>query len=841
MRHLARNSGRTPGTLSGWFCLSLLNLFAAGSALGAPPSFTPDGVLQANIRWTEFGVPHISGDSLEEIAFGSGYAFARDNLCLLADQIVKYNSQRSRYFGPDQVSESDSLNLISDFAYLTLGIREQAEKNLATLSTNTRSLLSGYAKGYNLYLRETGVDRIDPQCAGKAWVKPISETDILTFSLGVALMPGSGYFLEPIFAAAPPGKGFEPTLARLNDQPLSSDSDHPLALQWARRSESKTPAGLPEMNARRMASNGWALGRQRTENGRGMVLANPHFPHTGNLRFWESHITIPGHLNVAGASISGMPGVINIGFNDFVAWTHTYSTAEHFVVYQLDLAPSDPTGLTFLMDGKPEKITPKDLSIQVLVAPGTLATVRKRVYLSRVGPLLAVPGALDWTQQKAYAIRDANRENFDIIDHWLAMNRARTLTEFKQAFRDFDGVIFNNTMAADRDGNTFYIDDSNVPNIPAAGITLIKSDPTVKSMRSMAGFTILPASSGTLFTGTVPYDQAPKLDRTDFVQNSNDSYWLTNPAKRLSGRSPLYGDVGTEQSLRGRMAHRLLRTTDSSSGGDGKFSLSELESTLLNNRNYLGELVLTALKNRCAAHGAAPVSGVSGISGAEVKAGCDALAKWNNRMNANSAGAMVFREFAQQFEALPNSEKWVNPFSTSSPTTTPNTLSTRPAIMQAFARGLKSIKAAGLSVNSTLGQVQFVERSTLSGLPDGKRLPWAGANDVEGGFNVFAAEEENDGTLLPRHVYPSLNGTQLSRKGYHVTYGSSWMYVLNFTEAGPQARGLMTYSQSINRQSPHYLDQTTYYSQSPRLRPIRFAESDIAANTREERTIQSGN
>jgi acyl-homoserine-lactone acylase len=47
---------------------------------------------------------------------------------LLADQIVKYNSERSRYFGPDQDNEGDSLNLISDFSYLALGIKSAGGK-----------------------------------------------------------------------------------------------------------------------------------------------------------------------------------------------------------------------------------------------------------------------------------------------------------------------------------------------------------------------------------------------------------------------------------------------------------------------------------------------------------------------------------------------------------------------------------------------------------------------------------------------------------------------------------------------------------------------------------------
>lgn len=36
------------------------------------PAFDPDGELSADIRWTEYGVPHITADNVESMAFGVG-------------------------------------------------------------------------------------------------------------------------------------------------------------------------------------------------------------------------------------------------------------------------------------------------------------------------------------------------------------------------------------------------------------------------------------------------------------------------------------------------------------------------------------------------------------------------------------------------------------------------------------------------------------------------------------------------------------------------------------------------------------------------------------------------
>ena len=173
------------------------------------PAFDTDGELTADITWTTYGVPHVTGDNLESMAYGVGYAFAKDNLCILADQIVKYNSERSKFFGPDMNPGSgDSQNLINDFGFLTVGIRELAEENLPRMSANSRAMLQGYTAGYNKYLADTPVAEQDPQCAGQPWVTEIDSVDLLTYSLGVALLPGAANFLGPMFLAAPAGESY---------------------------------------------------------------------------------------------------------------------------------------------------------------------------------------------------------------------------------------------------------------------------------------------------------------------------------------------------------------------------------------------------------------------------------------------------------------------------------------------------------------------------------------------------------------------------------------------------------------------------------------------------------
>ena len=49
-----------------------------------------------------------------------------------------------------------------------------------------------------------------------------------------------------------------------------------------------------------------------------------------------------------------------------------------------------------------------------------------------------------------------------------------------------------------------------------------------------------------------PPNKLPFLERSDYVTNSNDSYWLSNPKHPLHGFARIIGDERTPRSLRTR-------------------------------------------------------------------------------------------------------------------------------------------------------------------------------------------------------------------------------------------------------------------------------------------------
>ncbi len=809
-------------------------------------AFSPNGHLKANIQWTSFGVPHIRADNLQSLAFGTGYAYARDNICILLEQMVKVRSQRAKYFGPDAVTGSgDAANIISDFGYHAIRVMASAQRLYPSLSENTRALLEGYSTGVNRYLKDTGVANLAPECADQAWVKGVTPQELMAYIFSTSQMTSSLSFIELAFLADPSeGREYLPYLGRANQQGDSSSTDsHELTKILTRVSQRLTKTRLPDGEHGELGSNGWGLGKEKTANSRGVLLANPHFPHTGNLRFWQSHQMIPGVLDVTGASLQGMPAVTLIGFNQHIAWTHTVSTARHFAVYRLLLQPGNKK--QYRVDDEIKNIEKYTYYVEVRL-DGKSVFLAKDFYYSHHGLMIETPGnvsgLLKWTDDEAYTLRDAVVENVDLIDQWLAMNMARNIDDFQQAFKDYDGVPWVNTMYADDQGHAFYIDKSRVLNLTEQALAIMRTDPVLVTQRQALGFNILPGETSVFEPdGTNGYSQAPKLLRSDYIQNSNDSYWATNPSEPLTGFSVFYGDDLTELSLRTRMSLTMLAD---SAGDDNKFTANEVATALLSNRTFLGEAVLADLLSQCQAQASIPILLDNGVL-VDIAQACSALSGWDGLMNQDSRAAHLFREFAYKFD----SEKHFKVgFDVSQPVLTPNTLVNDSRVLKAFATAVKNVEMSGFDFDLNLGALQFTEKTLADGSASGVRFPWAGSKHQEGGFNVFSSATK-DNTLFPIHHYNSSLDVEtgqalasgLTQQGYHINYGSSWMFVVSFTEHGPVAKGLLTFSQSSDSRSGqrHFDDQNRYYSEHTALRPILFTEEDITNDLQEELLLMS--
>ena len=161
------------------------------------------------------------------------------------------------------------------------------------------------------------------------------------------------------------------------------------------------------------------------------------------------------------------------------------------------------------------------------------------------------------------------------------------------------------------DGNAYYADISVVPHVTNEKAAACNTE-LGRGTYEALGLPVLDGSLSACEWGTDPDavepgifgpGNLPKLFRGDYVTNSNDSYWLSNPEQPLEGFDRIIGDERTERSLRTRSragagratAGRLRRLA-----GD-RYTLRQLQDTVFQNRQYAGELWRDELAAFCEA------------------------------------------------------------------------------------------------------------------------------------------------------------------------------------------------------------------------------------------------
>ncbi|GGQ13643.1 penicillin acylase family protein [Streptosporangium pseudovulgare] len=763
---------------------------AASLLVAAPaPASAAGGRYSADIRRTEYGIPHISAKDHGGLGYGYGYAFAQDNLCVMASWVLTLRGERSRHFGAEAMSDDavDPVsNLASDVYYKSVQASGVLRRVLARPAPHgpgaeLRALVDGYVAGFNRYLSDTGVDRLpDPACRGKEWVGPITATDVWTNLLDLGRLGSGSSFKEAIAASGQAGEG-------------------------GGKEPEKPEKKVPAKTAAPPGSNAFAIGREATRDGHGMLLADPHFPWNGSRRFYQVHLTIPGVLDVSGGSLYGTP-VVQIGHNATLAWTHTVSHAQRFTLYRLKLVPGQRT--TYLVDGRPEPMGRQEVTVTVRDAGGAINPVTTTLYTSRYGPVLA----MDWTEKTAVALADANVANLRFADEWLAMGAARDVAALRRAQDTYQGMPFVYTLATDAGGTAYFADASVVPHVTdeQAKRCHVGDDPEPLILDGSTSACLWGRDADAIEPGVFGPAAQPRLSRADYVTNANAGPWLTNPKAPLTGYPRVYGDTRTERDLRTRVGLDMVARR--LSGGDGLgapgFTLDTLQRTATGKRNLSAELLRADLRALCRAK---PVMTASGGEKVDVRRACATLAAWDGRARLGSRGAILWREFFMNLngphrrpdgEVVPPESWWKVPFDPEQPLTTPRGLDiANPAVQSSLADAVRFFTANELPLTLTPGQAQ-----RYGGVP----VP--GCTEGEGCFDRI----RTGGPLSEAGRYPDVNT------------GSSFMMAVELTPAGPRTRTVLTYSLSAGAASPHHADQTELFSRGGWVTE-RFTEAEIRA------------
>jgi acyl-homoserine-lactone acylase len=304
-----------------------------------------------------------------------------------------------------------------------------------------------------------------------------------------------------------------------------------------------------------------------------------------------------------------------------------------------------------------------------------------------------------------------------------------------------------------------------VPDVDAAQLQRCAASKQAAALFGAAGLPVLDGSRsecgwrrdpGSPVPGLTPLARMPVLIRADWVQNSNDSFYLTNPAHTFSGISPM---VGTAAVNRPRTRIGIIEIREMVAAG--RVDKTKVQQALFRNRNYVGGLVMDDLLAACPS---APTT--------DARDGCAALAGWDRTSNADAKGAHVFREFWRRAATIPG--VWRVPFDPADPINTPSGLkmsddAVRGKVWEAMGVSVKAVRDAGFPLDAPLGTVQA------------KPTP-AGPIAIHGG-------DEFEGVL--NKVETKATGG-ITKQGLDVDYGTSYLQTVTFDERGPVAYAVLT-------------------------------------------------
>ncbi|HSM66302.1 MAG TPA: penicillin acylase family protein, partial [Ilumatobacteraceae bacterium] len=615
-----------------------------------PPATTTTLVpprYEATIRRTTDGVAHITGNDTEDVAFGQGWVSGEDHGCTLVDQVIKVHGERAATLGPGAEGE----NVASDFAWRAIDIATIAARDFErTASSEVVAWFEAYTAGWNDQLADVGGEGLTGWCAGADWVRPLEPVEVYTYARAITLQASGSRLLDFVASAQPP------TEDSVGIRRPTIDLD-------------AFAAAADVLAGDELGSNAWAIGRDQVEGAEGsLLLANPHFPWEGELRFAEVHLTVPGEFDIYGAQLLGLPGLA-IGFTDGVAWTHTVSAGKRLTGYNLTLDPESST--SYLIDGVSVPMIATPTTIEILRADGTIDTETRTMWRSEYGPIIDFPG-IGWTTTNVLTYRDANIDNDEFVEQYARLSDIQSIDDLIELNAEYQGVPLFNTVAADSSGDVWYADTSATPNLSAEAESLyierLFTDPLTQVAYD-AGFVLLDGSDsrfrwevvpGARDPGLVPFADMPRTTRSDHVFNANDSFWVPNADTTLTGPySIMHGEQRSPLSMRTRQNTAVLDATNASAlaGPDGLFSADELRTAAFDNAARTALLLRRSAVEACQVFPLVSVEEVLAADGTvslpaasvDVSAACRVLAGWDGVYDLDRSGPIIWREMMTQF------------------------------------------------------------------------------------------------------------------------------------------------------------------------------------------------
>lgn len=583
--------------------VSQLEQMAAGALRPIDGKLNLDGLKQeVEIVTDRAGCPHVYASETEDLYFAQGYLHATERL---------WQTDFTRRVALGRLSEIlGEAVLPLDKFFRTIGINRMVREGIKKVDPITEQVARPYHAGFSAGIASQPFP-VEYQFLS---LEPDFPTDydqgetIFSIGLLMSFLLSPNWDLELLRSWLNDAVG--PERARLLSGFAQSGSPSTIigTGQFPGMIKSLLDAASAAGKGPGIGSNNWVVSGSRTTTGMPLLCNDPHLKIQMPGIWMQMHLTGPD-IDVTGVTLPGAPGVV-IGHNRRIAWGFTNTQAD-IIDLRVERLSDDSTHYEFEGETKPLEVIDEPVLVRYESEPRPF-----EVKATRNGPLIhsTVVGTINPEVKEdaiggAISLRWVQADlPFSLGSSYL-LNRAENYKQFREAAATWP-VAGQNMVYADVDGNIGYQFTGAVPNRSASG----------------TGASPAPGwNSDADWQGTIPFEELPRAFNPEagFIATANN--------KMVEADYP-YVITGDWEP-----PHRINRIVALLSDKE-KMSVQDMIDIQLDTHSSIAEglipLFLGATLEEAVEHPART-----------------AIQEWDLRMDAGSAGALVFAVWASRVAA----------------------------------------------------------------------------------------------------------------------------------------------------------------------------------------------
>lgn len=380
-----------------------------------------------DVRWDEWGVPHLQAQNETDLYRALGYLHAQDRLFQMEMVRRLARGELAAVLGP-KLLDTDRL-------FRTLRLRHHADayvaQHFAQIDTPAKKALVAYLDGINHY-QASRPRPVEFEILGIT-PRPFTPADTVSVAGYLAYSFAAAFRTEPVLTHVRDQLG--PDYLKIFD--LDWHPQGPMVSAAARRlspddwqglshlaqlsQDALALAGLPQFEG----SNAWAISGPRTHSGKPLLAGDPHIAFSTPAVWWEAHLKSPG-FELYGHFQALNPGAL-LGHNQDFGWSLTMFQNDDIDLIVEKPNPDNPNQVWH--QGRWVDLVVQEDLIQVKGQPDERLSLRRSPH----GPIVndAIPGhkgntpiALWW----AFLETDN-----PVLDAFYQLNRADTLAKAREA------------------------------------------------------------------------------------------------------------------------------------------------------------------------------------------------------------------------------------------------------------------------------------------------------------------------------------------------------------------------------------------------------------------------